>query len=332
MKRIAIALPVSLLLFTTGCTSPAPAPSTGMVLLPEGLTLGSATPASNLGLILDRRGDGQARVLAADGTDGWTSATLSTPNPVTVECPPQNVSLFRESPDELSPESAQTLKPTADKGSLLGAAVKTYPASQKQLLAPPRLRILLPVVKVRCGVEGYAPLDWLSLRYTAPSLDAIKGLVRGPFLGPFAPSLRQASPSTGTPATVFLEDKLQPQPTTQAYPEVHAFYRNPAGSAQTLTVYGNGPSRLYRFSQPPLNLVLPDYAPYPLRIEVHDGNWLVETVSIFGDGAYSTLFHLSPDGAFAFHPLSRSSGEEAKDVEASWQWQSGKLQITRPSR
>jgi len=247
VRRIAIALPVSLLLLAAGCTSSAP-PNIGMVLLPDGITLG-AKPASNLGLILERR-NGQTRVLTADGTDGWTNATLPTPSPVTAECPRQNFTLFRESPDEVSPESAQTLAPTASDGPLLGAAAKTYPASQKQLLAPPRLRVLLPVVKVRCGVEGYAPLDWLSLRYTSPSLDAVNGLVRAPFLGPFVTTLRQASPSAGTPATVFLEDKLQPQPTAQAYPEIHAFYRNPAAPAQTLTVYGNGPSRLYRFSHP----------------------------------------------------------------------------------
>jgi hypothetical protein len=34
--------------------------------------------------------------------------------------------------------------------------------------------------------------------------------------------------------------------------------------------------------------------------------------------AYSTLFHIRPDGAVAIYPLSRSSGELDKDTRASW--------------
>jgi hypothetical protein len=52
-------------------------------------------------------------------------------------------------------------------------------------------------------------------------------------------------------------------------------------------------------------------------------------VSIYGDGTYSTLFHIRADGTAAFHPLSRSSGELAEDTRASWGVLGDQLWIAR---
>ncbi len=328
-------LPAALLV--AGCgTAPVPAPPAelsgiGMVRLREATAFAVepggkpiSRPRSNLGLVLERR-DGKSRVLAADGSQGWTGASLMpVAGAVTVECMGDNFSLFAESPDVVSPEAGETRRAAAREGALLGAAKKAYPASQQQLLAPERLRVMLPVMRVACGVEGYAPLDWLWLKYTAPPLGEITGLAQRPFLGPFRKALEEMAPKASSEALVFLEDRLERRPLAEGFRELHGFYRDPGGSGKTLTVYGNGAGRLLRFSQPEVSLLMPEYAPYVLRVEVQEAVWLVEVVSIFGDGAYSTLFRIGASGEVTFRPLSRSSGEEAEDAEAAWGWLSGK--------
>lgn len=319
-----------------GCgTAPGPAGQVAMVSLPAGTVLAAepggkavVRPGTNLGVVVERR-DGQARVVAADGSVGWTGGLEPVAGAVRVECPGENFQMFGASPDVVSPEAGEMRQATAREGDLLGAAQKMYPATQQQLLAPERLRVMLPVVQLKCGVEGYAPLDWVWLAYDAPKLEGIAGLVRRPFLGPFVSALQAAAPAAGSAAVVFLEDKLEKQALPEGFTEVHGYYRDPAGSGKTLTIYGNGAARLYRFTQPEVSLLLPKYAPYPLRVEVREGKWLVEVVSIFGDGAYSTLFEVDLRGEVSFAALSRSSGEESEDVEAAWGWLNGKVWTAR---
>jgi hypothetical protein len=155
------------------------------------------------------------------------------------------------------------------------------------------------------------------------------GLVRGPFLGPFKKTLLAGAPSADASVSAFLEDQIAQQPSGVNWTDVHAFYRDPEAAGRTITVYGGGAARLYRFSTPGAMLFFPQYAPYPLRVESHNGNWFLEIVSIFGDGAYSTLFRIDPQGKIMFEPLSRSSGESDQDVEASWGVLDGKLWVAR---
>jgi hypothetical protein len=178
-------------------------------------------------------------------------------------------------------------------------------------------------------VEGYAPPGWLTLRYSSPDLDSVVGLVRSPFLGPFKKTLLAGAPSADAPVSAFLEDQIAQQPSGVNWTDVHAFYRDSEAAARTITVYGGGAARLYRFSTPDAMLFFPQYTPYPLRVASHNGGWFLEIVSIFGDGAYSTLFRIDPQGKITFQPLSRSSGEDDQDVEASWGVLDGKLWVAR---
>ncbi len=337
MKRIATALQASLLAALIGCSSSSRAPEgdVGIVTLPAGTTLSaepgeppSLRPATNLALVLERR-DGATRLLAADGAYGWTIATLPAPTAVSIECPPESFPLFRKSPDEISPEEGDSQPASARKGTLLGASTKVYPSSHLLLLAPRRFQIVMPTLHVRCGIEGYAPPEWMWFDYSSPSFDAVHGLVRRPFFGPIRWKLLDDDPAPGAPAITFLEDHLTTEPSGTSWTEVHAFYRDPDNPARTLAVYASGTSRLYAFSQPSLRLFFPQYMPYPTRVVSWKGEWFLEVVSIFGDGAYSTLFHITGDGKVAFHPLTRSSGELDEDTHASWGLLDGKLWIAR---
>jgi hypothetical protein len=340
-KLIAIALPASLAL-AAACAprqvSPEQAaPQTGIVTLPAEATLSvepgqapSIRPATNLALVLERHQDA-SRVLAADGRYGWIADALPVPAPVTIECDPETSMLFKVSPDQISPEQGGSQKPTSRDGVLLGASAATYPASQRELLAPARFRMIPPTLHVRCGVEGYAPPAWLTLRYGSPAFEALIGIVRRPFLGPFRDRLLTGAPPIGTNVTVFLEDQLSPQATETMWNEVHSFYRDGSVASRTLTVYGNGAARLYRFTNPDASLLFGEYQPYPVKIVTVGEATLIEVLSLFGDGAYSTLFQIGPAGQIDFRPLSRSSGESEIDVQASWGVVDGTRWIARAS-
>jgi hypothetical protein len=268
-------------------------------------------------------------VIAADGTHGWTAAPLPTPASVTVECPAEPIALFRQSPDDVSPESGDSAAATARTGTLLGAATAGYPASQFVLLAPARYQVVMPALRVRCGIEGYGPPEWFRLRFESPAFDRVTGLVRQPFVGPGVETLRANQPSPDEPTLTFLEDQLTPQRSGTAWTDVEAFYRDPADPARTLAVYASESARLFTFAQPRVRLHFPTYRPYPIRVLSSGGDWFVEIVSIFGDGAYSTLFHVRQDGTVVFHPLSRSSGEQGEDTRASWGLIDDELWIAR---
>jgi hypothetical protein len=274
-------------------------------------------PATNLAFVVEHRG-AAARVLAADGTYGWTAASLPAPSPVTVECPPESSPLFRRSPDDVSPETGELAPATERNGTLLGASTQGYPASQQLLLAPRRFQVVMPTLHVRCGIDGYAPPEWLQLQFQSPPFDAVEGLVRRPFIGPAVKTLLARRPAPADAGLTFLEDQLVAQPSGTSWMDVEAFYRDPGDATRTFAVYAAGSERLYDFSKPGVRLHFPMYAPYVARVMSLKGEWIVEVVSIFGDGAYSTLFHVRENGSVAFQPLSRSSGEVAADTRASW--------------
>jgi hypothetical protein len=336
-KRIATGLQASLLVLLAGCGSSSPPPEArvGAVLLPDATLLSAepgappvVRPATNLALVVEHRGTA-ARVLAADGTHGWTASSLPEPSPVAVDCPSESYPLFRQSPDQVSPETGDVEPATARTGTLLGASTRGYPASQRILLAPPRFQIVMPTLRVRCGIDGYAPPEWLRLQFQSPPFDAVEGLVRRPFVGPALQGLLARRPSPAEMGLTFLEDQLVSQASGASWTEVEAFYRDPADATRTFTVYAAESARLYDFSQPPVRLYFPMYTPYAARVVSSKGEWFVEVVSIYGDGTYSTLFHIRADGTAAFHPLSRSSGELAEDTRASWGVLGDQLWIAR---
>lgn len=340
-KLIGIVLQASALVLAVGCgftgqpASRQADSDLGTVLLPDGTTLArearaqaAVRPATNLALVVARDG-GWSRVLAADGTHGWTAAALPPPGPVTVQCPPRSSELFRQSPDEISPESSESAAATAAIGTLLGASTKGYPASQSVLLAPARYQVVMPTLHVRCGVEGYAPPEWFRLHFESPEFERVNGLVRQPFLAGVVETLLARRPSANDSTMTFLEDRLVAEQPGASWTDVAAFYRDPADAARTLTVFASESARLFQFSQPSVRLHFSTYQPYPVRILSSAGEWFVEVVSIFGDGAYSTLFRIQRDGSVAFHPLSRSSGELDADTTASWGLLGSDLWIAR---
>jgi hypothetical protein len=290
-------------------------------------------------LVLAVRG-GWVRLLAADGSYGWTSRPLGEAFAARVR-PGGALELSDRSPDQPSiSEGFDTLRVPAAQAEIIGASEKARVAAPGQLMLPPRMNpFLLPWLEIRSGARSgwiyppELPLEWNGPegRDDVPAAIhrlGLEGIVRPPFLGAvkvfqpgrlgleFEDIAREPSRSPSRPFTAKAVETLVAIPSQ--------WIAVLSGSGGSVFVFSDaGPAVLTSGKQ------------VVLRAERADLNGdgrpelVMELAETYGDG-YTTALWIASGAQVQPVPLGGASGEPGGGaVEASWWLEASTLWIAR---
>lgn len=312
----------------------------------------NAVAAGNVALIVESRvenGRPWFRLLVSDGSHGWIAAAPETLYPAVIRPVIDPFVLLEHNPDETPVEAGSRIKVESETGQVLGASRRSQPASLEAMRIPERLNpAIQPWLWLKFGaLSGYAPLDWITIDWgsspaagaLATALDrlALRGVIRKPFLGPVADLLASAAPKRSAPVHILSDDgvalRRMTSDTDWTLPEMLVRPDGVRGGIDSLVVYAAADqARLFSFrngAASPVNILVEEDRPFVSRVETRDldgdgkPEWLLEAVSVYGDGYYSRLWILAGNSVesavkFTAIPLSRSSGESDGDIEAAW--------------
>lgn len=294
-----------------------------------------------------------SRLLASDGSDGWTDRSLPAARTVTATPRIEPFGLMALSPDDPGFETSPEVRlPPGQAATVTGASRTGRAAFPEALMVPRRLDSSLSpwlALKAEAGASGFAAVDWLDLHWEphhAPArtaLDtlaslALLGLSRGPFLAPAAEALRAHAPRQGSGVLHWppqSDARLAPSTSEGPWTTLESAFETPdrkTPGLRTLIVFGHERSRLFTFLNAAgaamrLQVEKDACAVREVRTVDLDGDglaeWLLEVVHVGGDGYRSELWVV--DGKAAERPhvdrlaLSHASGEgQPSATDASW--------------
>jgi hypothetical protein len=289
---------------------------------PNRITRGS--PA----LVLET-GAGAVRVLAADGTEGWTKASAVRAVPVQIE---GHVSALDTSPDEAAAANEVNLKPPVR---IVGASRNSAVASMEQNMFPSeRNWFNVPWLKLSGGpATGWAAPSTLAFSWER-SLEP-RGLVRPPFTGWFA-GLNRLAPQRGT--RIWRVDAAGGSAAWsviegEQFPTVWAIQTGSGDPAAILFASEN--KRLLRLSTG--SLFFETYLPELESAECTGGTaggkpvCYAEVTQMTGDGPFSTLWIVTPERASAV--ALQAAGGEPGGMQVAGRWwierETGRVWIVR---
>ncbi|MFN0106427.1 MAG: hypothetical protein ACKV2U_30595 [Bryobacteraceae bacterium] len=293
------------------------------------LSAGPGTPADRVAmgspaLIVDVKESGGVRwyrLIAADGTNGWTSQRLQLPAVARIPGP---VDALDQSPDSDSEDGPKTIRLPAPV--VTGASSKSTTSSPQHLMLPLEGNWLqTPLLRLNSGdkTTGWASPYEVRIEGAA----APRGLVRALFVRqkPVAsPMPRQLVPRVDEDG-----ETVSPAKTgyMEAWPRQEAEFAGELGAS--LAIVPGGDSHLMRITRRGAHrfLIFDKYKPL-LRAVAHedwtgDGvkEWLVEVIQLTGDGHRVVLwviFDSATQGIKACPlELGASSGESGETVTGS---------------
>jgi len=361
-----------LVLLTAGCSSSQPPASPaepgsglGWVTGVLGLELSDAVSspaaraaASDLAVVIRTQQVGGVtwrRLVAADGSSGWTPHAFTSVRAVRVRPDVSPFFLLSKSPDDADFSEADEIRiDDGVEGQIVGASQRGRVAGNEELMLPEKYRRSLPWLELRFGSrQGFAPMDWIALlaapvpqvRTLEEGLDALgaRGLVWRPFLGSLT---SDAAATRVTPGTSYAMDDPASAPTrTRAAVEWSRLEFVSRDEGGLMAVYGDGARRLFRFiqaGQPPIDITLATDFARPVQARHIDLNadgkreWLVEIAARYGDGFYAVLWIVDGRSTaeslmFQHLSLSQTTGESSStNVDASWTLRDdGTIQVVR---
>jgi len=302
-------------------------------------------------LVIAVRGE-WTRLLAADGSSGWTSRQLG--GGVHARIAGDKLELSDRSPDMSSvAEGVETFTVPAKEASIVGASMKSRAESPQQLMLPPRLNpFVTPWIEIRAGsrtgwvVPSDLRLEWgepVPPGELIPAMDRLgfSGIVRAPFLRP----VEQAIIASHTPGASILHfDSISSKPNRIAADNT---------SVKTLrAVVRHGPEWLAEFSSPQGSVfyfpgrgdaTVAEGAPVMINTASADLNadgkpeLVLQLAGTYGDGYATVLWIVNGDGTQGLRidtvPLGGSNGEPGgSTVEAAWWIDENTLWIARAER
>ena len=329
-----------------GCTT-RQTPSTGktgfLIELPSGTAL-SADPRGpanrvadgNPALILEERSDGWRRMLAADGTSGWSETTPSASTTTSVEIGMQ-VAAVDHSPDEAVAASDIGLSAPVR---IVGASNKSAVSSLEENMIPLRRSWRrTPWLKLQAGTTtGWSsPSD---VSFTWSGAPAPKGMIRAPFTGRFA-ALLDSVPRAG--ARVLRVDSAGGAASAAAMQAEETFSEVRAlqieNDRPVAVMFSGERARLLRLMTG--SLLFDTYSPELDRVACADlsGNGsrqcAAQVTQVTGDGAFTTLWIVASPTLATSVQIDASSGEAGAAVtEGEWWFDSAnhRVWIVRANR
>ncbi len=323
------------------------------------------SPALVLDIQKNDEGETWYRLLGADGSHGWSSRVPSRGFPAYVEMDDVTLVMLDRAPDDPLAEDVRSIEIEGNKVvSVVGASRQSRVPSLQQLMIPNHLNPFdTPWLKLHTDfVTGWRSPSDLSLNWDESSITesegnlavlnrlGMSGLVREPFLGPIHKFLQNLGPHPGdatlrlsfegdrwgqsTWASSDLKDAEVLVRFADSAPNAigmlvifPARLKDFDGAANVLTFIASNGKSAHAVIESYYSLIVTNAA----RADLNRDNlseWLLETVQIYGDGYYSTLWIV--DGrslvdSLRIHTLELggSSGEgNAVDVDAFW-WVDG---------
>lgn len=340
-------------MLAAGSTSPVPA-ATGIVAGVQGVPLAS-NPGSapsrqatgNVALLLGTQEfDGAIwyHLLASDGVHGWTPQNPGKPHEVNVVAAVSPLSLSSRSPDDADFESTSEVPvPSGASGRLIDASRGSRPASTRDLMVPERLSFsIAPWLHLKFeDSAGWAPINWVTLNWKtdAPTAgdvasvlrqDGFGGTTRRPFLGPVSQVIKRAVPALGT-VVRRCESARGPFDRSTVSGEWNQPQTTILDAAHLLIEFAKDNSKMFTFvarDGQAASVWVQEGAPYVAHAQSidldNDGipEWLLEIVSTYGDGFYSTLWIVKQSKAdlqIDRVDLSHGSGEgQEPPKDATW--------------
>jgi uncharacterized protein YaiE (UPF0345 family) len=266
------------------------------------------------------------RVLAADGTSGWTHVGSPDPVPVRVA--------VSGSVSDISPDNPSAAEPKELSGELrvTGASDKSAAASLNQMMLPAdRNWYVTPWLRLSAASGfGWSAPSEVEFRW-AKTLQA-RGMVRPPFTAQYA-GLSSLQPRQGDRVLRVDEAGENAEPGIvsrgESWPRVHAIFF--ADTKPQAILFANDSTRVLRLSVNGQGefLVFHQYLPELDRVECRgaaDANrvCVAQVTAPNGDGYVSGLWmvDVSAQGTVRarYIQLEAGSGEPSEHVAANWWW------------
>ncbi|MBK7399281.1 MAG: VCBS repeat-containing protein [Myxococcales bacterium] len=225
----------------------------------------NANAESSAALVIGRGSGAYHRVLLSDGSSGWTTTPLTKLASTRVH-PRVNLELqrfVRFDPRRMDPDGPSTVSlPAGGVASVIGASLEGDAPSERALRLAEAPFLEQPQLMLRLGptVTGFVhgltmDLEWIPTPSIVPS--ALRGIVRHPFLGPFAAAAIASAPRVGEMTHVVVEttldfDTFRALPTPlHHWASVETLVRDPApkpGGIESLAVVGDGGAFAFVFA------------------------------------------------------------------------------------
>lgn len=334
------------------------APSAALASAPGGPVFANA--ASSPALVIGSGGGGFRRVLLADGTSGWTNAPLRRLSSARFR-PQADFDINRFPPgdprrkDVQDPQLMVTL-PAGAVASVVGASLERDAPSERALRLDQAPFLEQPNLLLQFGATktGFAHGLDIDLEWTPPTLthlQSARGIVRRPFLEPFATAALARAPSAG--ATTHVLDGLGalralPAP-AHTWASLETLIHDPnakSGAIATLAVVADGGAFAFVFTgkDKSESLVVPRAelgSPWITRVELADldgdgrAEWLLELVDRTSEALSSRLLVVAGDSlqskfSAAALDLGEESGESADPGQRyAWYVDGNRLFVAR---
>lgn len=335
-------------------------PTTGtLVSVPASLRLAvqpggplTAHPQGSPALILQSRQLGPrhwTRLLAADGSAGWTASLLPRALPVEI-----SINRLTDDPDASaganhSPDDPSPTDPVQLKGRLhvTGASKRNAVAAEDQIGLPEtRNWFLTPWLQVT-GANGRAwfPSSALCFRWDTTVFPP-RGLIRPPFTAALS-AIQSAAPKAGMPVLSFDESEgpeLKPSTSQEHWKTIQSAYLPTGAPEDAVSLFDASGTRLLQayVGAVRIALIFRRYSPELTRVKCDKPQsrmrhvCLADITTRSGDGYGATLWILKTgqEGKpeIQHMPLYTAGSDNGEAVESTWSFdaQTGTLTIQKP--